>query len=91
MKANRAKTGLMIAGLAMGLSGCVSSSEDNIPFVSRFSSDDTNLAQPEKAEQGFSLFKRKGAEEGAAKSDDAQAEGNNPFAGLFKKKDAGKK
>ena len=88
MKANRAKTGLMIAGLAMGLSGCVSSSEDNIPFVSRFSSDDTNLAQPEKAEQGFSLFKRKGAEEGAAKSDDAQAEGNNPFAGLFKKKDA---
>jgi len=87
MKANRAKTGLMIAGLAMGLSGCVNSLEEDIPFVSRFSSDDTNLAEPEKAEQGFSLFKRKDADESTAKEEGA-SKAANPFAGLFKKKDA---
>ncbi|WP_439143048.1 TolC family protein [Planktotalea sp.] len=88
MTANRAKTGLMIAGLAMGLSGCVNTLEQDIPFVSRFSSDDANLAQSEKTEQGFSLFKRNETAASAANSENNETGGTNPFAGLFKKKDA---
>ncbi len=87
MKGFRAKSGLMIAGLAMGLSGCMSAIEEDIPFVSRFNSDDSNLAQSDTDEQGFSLFKRK--DDGAQSDETAGSGAGNPFAGLFKKKEGG--
>jgi|GEM_PF-159140 adhesin transport system outer membrane protein len=85
MKGFRAKSGLLVAGLAMGLSGCMSAIEEDIPFVSRFNRDDSNLALSDEGEQGFSLFKRKDT----AEQMDAEEGGapKNPFAGLFKKQD----
>ncbi|MGB7317513.1 MAG: TolC family protein [Planktotalea sp.] len=74
-----------MAGLAMGLSGCLSSIEEDIPFVSRFSNDEANLAQPKAEGQGFSLFKRK--DDAGADASDKQV-ASNPFAGMFKTKDA---
>ena len=69
----------------MGLSGCMSAIEEDIPFVSRFNRDDSNLALSDEGEQGFSLFKRKDT----AEQMDAEEGGapKNPFAGLFKKQD----
>ena len=85
MTGTKVQSGLLVTGLVMGLSGCLSTIEEDIPFVSRFKSDEANLAQPEQQGQGFSLFNRKDAAETAEGADKPVA--SNPFAGLLKKKD----
>lgn len=83
---SKVQTGLLVAGLAMGLSGCVSSISEDIPFVSRFNSDETNLAQPKAEGQGFSLFGSKDATQTTAPSSkDGRDVASNPFKGMFNK------
>ncbi len=86
MTGTKVQSGLLMAGLAMGLSGCLSTIEEDIPFVARFNNNDADLAQPKEEGQGFSLFKRDeaNADEGAGANG-----ASNPFKGMFKAKDAG--
>lgn len=89
MQGTKVKSGLILAGLAMGLSGCLSSVEEDIPFVSRFKSDEANLAQPKAEGQGFSLFKgTQDAKTSAPSSRDGREVASNPFKGMFNKSGA---
>ncbi len=79
-KSGRAKAGIIAAGLAMGLSGCVSSIDETNPFVARLNQTPTQSGEEAEAPRtrgAFSLFG--GAPGDAAK--DGKAE--NPFKGLF--------
>ncbi|MGH1576381.1 TolC family protein [Planktotalea sp.] len=86
MKGTNIQSGLLIAGLSFALSGCMSSIEEDIPFVSRFKSDEANLAQPKEEGQGFSLFKKANTADSEVAGEEQTA--SNPFKGLFKNKDA---
>lgn len=83
MMGKKAKTGVLMAGLAMGLSGCLSTIEEDVPFVSRFKSSETDVAQPRSEAKGFSLFNRK--DTGDQSESGANGSSGSPFSNLFKR------
>lgn len=89
MKGFKVRSGILSVGLAMGLSGCMNSIQEDIPFVSRFNSGDAEAAQAstgsQERGQGFSLFKRDENDD----MQDTSSKPRNPFSNLFKNNTSG--
>jgi len=84
-----ASRGVIAAGLAFGLSGCMSTLSEDIPFVARLNTADAEAsagtgADAPQEKRGFSLFGQGASEDDMAAADDRQP-ATNPFKGLFGK------